>query len=402
MRKRLVVCCDGTWNRPDSAIVTNVEKIARTISTRETDDGVHQQVLYLSGVGTNGYAVDRILGGAFGLGLFDNIRTAYRWLALNYDPGDEIFVFGFSRGAYTARSLVGMIGRVGLLTRQSLISEHLPEAVDRYRRQPPSRTAHFGCSDERFREVNSHRDTTVRFLGVFDTVGALGVPGAFRRGHQFHDVKLSAAVQCARQALAVDEHRMKFEPSLWQPLGGEPVPSGDSRVKQVWFEGAHSDVGGGYADCGLSDTALEWMTDEAIEQGLVFDEALRLQYVGCGSAAIRHESLTPMYRLLNVTSRVRLRVKAIAGGRRDAEAENAPFVHGQRVLGRRDAVAIRVAGSTSRHFDEDRSEREASASLRRSDARRWYRPRNLEAYAEGTGGFQGVTETILGRPRRPT
>ena len=126
--KRLVICCDGTWNRPDNAHVTNIEKIARTIETDPVDGDppAQQMVLYLSGVGTSGYTVDRLLGGAFGFGLFDNVRSGYRFLALNYDPGDEIFVFGFSRGAYTARSLVGMIGRVGLLTRESLIRDHLP------------------------------------------------------------------------------------------------------------------------------------------------------------------------------------------------------------------------------------------------------------------------------------
>ena len=123
--KRLVICCDGTWNRPDNAHVTNIEKIARTVETDPVDGDppAQQMVLYLSGVGTSGYTVDRLLGGAFGFGLFDNMRSGYRFLALNYDPGDEIFVFGFSRGAYTARSLVGMIGRVGLLTRESLIRD---------------------------------------------------------------------------------------------------------------------------------------------------------------------------------------------------------------------------------------------------------------------------------------
>src|SRR5919107_1657068 len=136
--KRLVICCDGTWNRPDSAHVTNIEKIARTVETNaDGTDGVHQLVLYLSGVGV-GYGVDRVLGGAFGLGLFTNVLAGYRFLASNYEPGDEIFVFGFSRGAYTARSLGGMIGKVGLLTRRALVEEKLPEAVARYKQSDPS------------------------------------------------------------------------------------------------------------------------------------------------------------------------------------------------------------------------------------------------------------------------
>jgi len=125
--KRLVICCDGTWNRPDSDHVTNIEKIARTVATDlGRTGGVQQLVLYLAGVGAGSYAADRLLGGAFGFGLFANIRSAYRFLALNYEPGDEIFVFGFSRGAYTARSLVGMVGRAGLLTRDALAPTSCP------------------------------------------------------------------------------------------------------------------------------------------------------------------------------------------------------------------------------------------------------------------------------------
>lgn len=314
--KRLVICCDGTWNRPDIAHVTNIEKIARTIETDPVDGDppAQQMVLYLSGVGTNGYLLDRLLGGAWGLGLFENICHAYRFLALNYDPGDEIFVFGFSRGAYTARSLVGMIGCVGLLTRESLISGHLPEAVRRYRRRRPDRHCFHGASDERFREVNSHDDVRVRFLGVFDTVGALGVPGAIGRAHQFHDVRLSAQVEHARHAVAIDEHRIKFEPALWERSPLDPRDGDDGqgqRVKQVWFEGAHSDVGGGYADTGLSDTALEWMVSEARDVGLAFDEELLSTYLDSGSTAIRHESVTPLYRLLNAVSRVRLALSTL-------------------------------------------------------------------------------------------
>ena len=171
--KRLVICCDGTWNRPDNDNVTNIEKIARTIQTDLTrTGGVQQLVFYISGVGAGSYKVDRWLGGAFGFGLFSNVRTAYRFLALNYEPGDEIFVFGFSRGAYTARSLVGMIARVGLLTRTALVADKLPEAVNRYRRTSPRGRA-FGESDAEFKHDHCHPATPVAFLGVFDTVGAL-------------------------------------------------------------------------------------------------------------------------------------------------------------------------------------------------------------------------------------
>ena len=113
--KRLVVCCDGTWNKPDSQTVTNVEKIARTVqSDPGATGGVHQLVYYVSGVGAGSYGADKLLGGAFGFGLFHNVIACYRFLAQNYEPGDEVFIVGFSRGAYTARSVAGMVGRVGL------------------------------------------------------------------------------------------------------------------------------------------------------------------------------------------------------------------------------------------------------------------------------------------------
>ena len=300
-------------------------------------------------MGSSGYLADRLLGGAFGFGLFDAIKAGYRWLALNYDPGDEIFVLGFSRGAYTARSLVGMIGRVGLLTRQALISDHLPEAVDRYRRHRPDHTSYHGASDKRFREMDSHPDIPVDFLGVFDTVGALGVPGAFRRRHQFHDVRLSDAVLCARQALAIDEHRIKFEPSLWEPpgaarrerrSGAAGGPTGQAGVVRGGALRRRRRV----RRDGVSDTALGWMTDEAATQGLVFDYSLLDQYLTCGSPATRHNSTTSIYHVLNLFSRIRMTLRPPAGdhlrGARpgpgsSARPERPSLVRGRRPLPRR-------------------------------------------------------------------
>ncbi len=175
--KRLVICCDGTWNRPDAKHVTNIEKIARTVKTDLAGTGgVQQLVLYLSGVGGAGYHTDRLLGGAFGLGLFHNVLAGYRFLSLNYEPGDEIYVFGFSRGAYTARSLAGMVAKVGLLTRRALVQEKLPEAVERYK-GVDGKSGKKGASTEEFKRDFCHHDTPIHFIGVFDTVGALGVPG---------------------------------------------------------------------------------------------------------------------------------------------------------------------------------------------------------------------------------
>ena len=128
--KRLMVCCDGTWSKPDNKVVTNVEKIARSVQNDPAlASGITQLVYYIAGVGASSYAADRMLGGAFGFGLSQNVISSYRFLAQNYEPGDEIFIVGFSRGAYTARSLAGMIGRVGLLTERALVEERLRDAV---------------------------------------------------------------------------------------------------------------------------------------------------------------------------------------------------------------------------------------------------------------------------------
>lgn len=374
--KRIVICCDGTWNRPENENVTNIEKIARTVETDlARTGGVPQLVHYVKGVGTGWYWIDRLLGGAFGLGLFGNVTDAYRFLALNYstgrpgEPGDEIYVLGFSRGAYTARSLVGMIGRVGLLTSEALIDDKLPEAVDRYRRARPA-AGDFGSSDEEFKRDHCH-NPKIRFLGVFDTVGALGVPGAIFNRHKFHDVRLSAAVSCARQALAIDERRLKFEPSLWEDDG---AGGGGERVKQVWFEGAHSDAGGGYGETGLSDTALLWMVREANARGLAFNEGLLDTYIGSGSSAVRHDSMNLGYRVLNAFGRLRMAIKP-----------NPRFRGGRRLLDPAGAMNPLIASSAADHADSS------------DDA---YKPENVKwfAAAQKDGTLKGVTEDVVALP----
>lgn len=362
--KRLVICCDGTWNRPENENITNIEKIARTVETDPArTNGIQQLVQYIGGVGANWYWVDRILGGAFGLGLFGHVTAAYRFLALNYQPGDQVYVFGFSRGAYTARSLVGMLTRVGLLTRDAVIANKLPEAVNRYREQAPKKRG-FGSSNKEFRRDHCHDDLRVTFLGVFDTVGALGVPGAFRKRHTFHDVKLSAQVACARQALAIDERRIKFEPCLWEVDQKVDTPG---RVKQVWFEGAHSDVGGGYAATGLSDTALLWMLREANMQGLAFDMPLLASYLESNSPAERHNSLGLGYRLLNLVGRLRIRMK-----------KSSPFRGSWRRLDGADARDVRIASSAQEHFEADEG----------------YRPPNIGWFKDASGGAWSETSLV--------
>lgn len=380
--KRLVVCCDGTWNKPDSQTITNIEKIARTVqSDPGVTGGVHQLVYYASGVGAGSYAADRVLGGAFGFGLFHNVIACYRFLAQNYEDGDEIFVIGFSRGAYTARSLAGMIGRVGLLTKVSLVEEKLPAAVRLYQRTDPPQGA-FGASVDEFKHDHCHLGK-VDFLGVFDTVGALGLPGLSRHGPQFHDVQLSRQVLRARHALALDETRLKFAPTFWEapvpaegaPADGQEVTTEDERVKQVWFEGAHSDVGGGYRETGLSDTSLLWMVREAHEAGLVFDVPLLSHYVHSGSDPIRHDPLSRLYKVDNLF----LGAKDRWG--RDRKAS--PFRDGRRRLTNERALSVRVSSSAVTHFQEG-----------------GYEPANLAAFADTTQGFTRIVEQVTALPER--
>ncbi len=157
-----------------------------------------------------------------------------------------------------------MVATVGLLTQDALARDHLCEAEDVYRDRDAARRAERART---FRAAYCHDHVPVAFLGVFDTVGALGVPGLSRRRSRFHDLRLSTDVRCARQALAIDDRRITFEPCLWDV----PVAMA-SRVKQVWFPGGHSDVGGGARARALSDTALLWMLGEAVARGLVVDE----------------------------------------------------------------------------------------------------------------------------------
>jgi uncharacterized protein (DUF2235 family) len=371
--KRLVVCCDGTWNKPDNENVTNVEKIARTVQSDPSATGdVYQLVYYISGVGAGSYEADRLLGGAFGFGLFHNVIACYRFLAQNYEPGDEIFIIGFSRGAYTARSVAGMLASVGLLTKRALVEERLPEAVHLYQgtRMPEGA---FGESVDEFKHDHCHA-AKVTFLGVFDTVGALGVPGFERDTPKFHSVQLSTQVLCARQALAIDETRLKFAPTLWEaPEEPADAPTADPRVKQVWFEGAHSDVGGGYAQTGLSDTSLLWMTREAHAAGLVFDSDLLGTYVDSGSDPICHNPLSLMYKLDNELLEARAHLS-----RQDEESD---FSHGLRLLTNERALSVRVSYSAVRHFEEG-----------------GYEPANLAAFATETNGFEGIIEHVVRLP----
>jgi uncharacterized protein (DUF2235 family) len=265
--KRIVLCFDGTWNKPADEnlpaaeqVETNVCRFFRSVE-KTAPDGTEQVAWYDQGVGSKWY--DRFVGGAIGLGLEKNILDGYKFLAQQYSDGDEIYVLGFSRGAYTARSLVGLIRNCGLIYNKRL-TVRIAMAYGIYRARgdgPDSETA------KGFR-ANFAREVPIRFLGVWDTVGALGVPldvldPVKEKFYEFHDTRLSKIVENAYQALAIDEHRDIFDACLWTP---EAAP--EQTLEQRWFIGAHCDVGGGYAERELSDIALRWMQDKAAGLGL--------------------------------------------------------------------------------------------------------------------------------------
>jgi uncharacterized protein (DUF2235 family) len=264
--KRIIVCCDGTWNADDlQSNDTNVAILARAIHGSQQTGGTLQIVLYVRGVGTTGLKLETWIEGATGIGVDDNIRSAYQFIAQNYVPGDEIYLFGFSRGAFTARSLAGLITACGILFRQSLAA--LPDAWAYYRSPKPHLPAAFATKYG----VQSHLDPSIAFLGVWDTVGSLGIPGSLlaasnKAKFAFHDTNPSPLVKRAVQALAIDEHRCDFTPTFWTGV----IPQGAS-IEQVWFAGAHADVGGGYKTRQLADIPLVWMAKQAEAVGLSFD-----------------------------------------------------------------------------------------------------------------------------------
>jgi hypothetical protein len=266
------VCCDGTWL--DVAQDSNVARLHRALVPAPADPAP----LYVKGVGVSRNPVDILEGGLTGAGLSRTVRDGYRWLVQQFRAGDRIAVFGFSRGAYTARSLAGMIGRVGLIDGSGLGPAELDAAVDRaYRRYRDLKTGPLDPSWDtglRFAYRAGAPDMPVDFVGVWDTVGALGIPAyvgipdltGSRERYQFLDVVLDRHIRHGRHAVAVDEMRGPFRPTLWRDV----APAQD--VRQVWFPGDHSDVGGGQRDTGLSDVALDWMMREASAAiGLAFD-----------------------------------------------------------------------------------------------------------------------------------
>lgn len=261
-KQRLILLFDGTWNDPEDQ--TNVFRLAGRI--REYDDDVRQQFFYNPGVGTT--KLDRFRGGVFGYGLSKNLLQGYEWLAKHYTDEDEIWIFGFSRGAYTARSFVGLIRKCGLLRIVTPGLLDKAEGIYRDKRLSPD------CDECQAFRNNYSRDPRVHFIGVWDSVGALGLPGTSLSEHgkySWHDTELSSIVDYAYHAVALDEHRAAYDVPLWTGDNGQQKRK-NRDVEQRWFIGAHANVGGGYGPQDLlADIPLQWMMEKASHVGLKLD-----------------------------------------------------------------------------------------------------------------------------------
>ena len=333
MPKNIIFCADGTWNKPveetdqDSESPSNVFKLFNLLAGKQGDN-IHFNVVtgriseyekslisdtktvqiakYINGVGDSNIKLNRILGGAFGFGLIERIARGYTFISRNYVEGDKIYIIGFSRGAYTARALAGLIAAKGLLAKKFNQGEAASydmairawysyrDGINQtsYQNRLQNLFTAF-TSIKNFVLKNTITDTDfiknipIEAVAVWDTVGALGIPdfefednrAEIRDGFAFADNVLNAKVKLGFHAVSLDEMRLLFTPTLWEKRDG---------IKQVLFAGSHSDVGGGYKEAGLSDGALKWMIDELGDKkvGVKFlDEAYKI--VG-DSAAMAH------------------------------------------------------------------------------------------------------------------
>lgn len=296
--RNLVICCDGTSNE----IGVNLSNVLKLYRIAEKDED--QRVFYDPGVGTIGKLAPwgrfwqrckNALGLATGLGLDDNILDAYRWLCSNYAAGDRLFLFGFSRGAYTVRALAGLINMIGVLNRDQLnIADY---ALTAYKRAAEQHDLPIAWQ---FQRIAEGRDAVIHFMGVWDTVASVIVPRPDRfywPSLQFLPfTKQNKRVRTFRQAIAIDEQRAMFRIYRWNEgqrfadrrFGATEVAQD---IGQMWFAGVHADIGGGYpeSESGLSKFPLDWMLSEAEAHGLRLDTNLRRHLVAGDSSSGAHQ-----------------------------------------------------------------------------------------------------------------
>lgn len=270
MSKRIVYCADGTWQAPVNN--TNVYRLYNALTVASD-----QVTFYDDGVGADATGLNRVLQGAFGQGLFSKIQDGYTKIAHVYEPGDEIFLFGFSRGAYTVRSLAGMIANCGVPT-GAFNDNCVTQAFAAYR-DPVNRASILAGLT-----ACGLGAPTIQMVGVWDTVGSLGIPAIFGEVDQktfgFLDTGLHPDIKNGYHCLALDEKRAQFPATLWTS-----APAAGQTIEQVWCSGCHGDVGGGTAQGGgvdagtrLCDITMGWMMGKAQALGLTFNPAIAAQF----------------------------------------------------------------------------------------------------------------------------
>ena len=303
MPKAIVLFSDGTGNSAAALFKTNVWRLYQALDLSPPEPGESRQIAYYDdGVGTSAFKLFAVFGGIFGLGLKRNVLDIYTFLCRNYEPGDRIYAFGFSRGAFTIRVLVGLVVKEGLIQceQDASFNKHAADAYREYRkrynqtgglvgplrwlRDFAMRTWRRWRGQIQYEDVPRLEIDEIAFVGVWDTVAAYGLPLAeLTRAVDdwvwplsMPNYKLSEKVLHARHALALDDERDTFHPLLWDEVAeAEMIALGRvrrDRLRQVWFAGMHSNVGGGYPDDSLSYVSLEWMLDEAAKAGLRFDD----------------------------------------------------------------------------------------------------------------------------------
>lgn len=289
--KNIILCSDGTGNRGGKGQGTNVWRLFNAIdlnSHKGADNNPRQITCYDDGVGSEDGKLLKTIGGAFGHGLSRNIRDLYQFLACNYNPGDRIFLFGFSRGAFTVRSLAGMITRCGIVKRENYssakaFSRAIEEAFILYK---AARKDGGGEAAKKFKAENSDGNEKITCIGVWDTVDAIGVPFDRLRGwidkfakNSFHSHDLSPNIEYGYHALAIDDQRKTFCPVMWDEKLSIKNGRPEDTIEQVWFAGAHSNVGGGYPKQGMAQVTLDWMMRRVARHGLIFEEGAQADVV---------------------------------------------------------------------------------------------------------------------------
>ncbi|PCG90847.1 protein of unknown function DUF2235 [Penicillium occitanis (nom. inval.)] len=290
--KRIILCADGTWLSSDSgdkSVPSNVAKLARAIASSGPDRKgmiVPQIVYYHSGLGSGDLPLQKAIYGGVGWGLDIDICQLYEFISNNYAHGDELMVFGFSRGAFTARSVAGLICDIGILSPVNM--SYFAGMWKAYKAntdgEPFDKSAWYQKHKDK---LHLSKNVNIKVIGVWDTVGALGIPEwplvdlaakygiAFNKKYSFHNTKLSKNVDYAFQCLAIDERRLTFPPTLWHATTGAPAKD----LRQCWFPGIHGNIGGGADDPTapandhgeIGDITFAWMVDN-LSGMLTFEE----------------------------------------------------------------------------------------------------------------------------------